>query len=234
MTGIVPVVTVDGPGGTGKGTVCAGLSGRLGWHLLDSGALYRAVGLAAQRRGIDLERGGAVAELASTIQIRFSREATGSEPIRTWVDGLEVSDDIRTEECGAAASRIAAHPEVRASLLAQQRRFRKEPGLVADGRDMGTVVFPDAVLKFYLTASVEVRAKRRHKQLKQKGIDVSLRRLFADIAERDRRDQGRSVSPMRPAEDSIVLDTSNRESGEVLELVMDWVRQRYPRAGQFG
>ncbi len=234
MSGVVSVIAVDGPGGTGKGTVCAGLSAQLGWHLLDSGALYRAVALAAARSGIDLDDGSRVAELVPGLQIRFSREQGGVEPIRTWLGGTDISAEIRTEECGAAASRVAAHREVRAGLLTQQRAYRQAPGLVADGRDMGTVVFPDAGLKIYLTASVEVRAERRLKQLKQKGIDVSLRRLFADITERDARDQGRVVSPMRPADDAVILDTSNRDADAVLAEILELVRQRYPRAVQQG
>lgn len=234
MTGSVPVITVDGPVGTGKGTVCAGLSTQLGWHLLDSGALYRAVGLAALRRGVDLDDGESIAALASALQVRFSRDDRDPEPIRTWLDGEDVSALIRTEECGSAASRIAGHPAVRAKLLAHQRGFRREPGLVADGRDMGTVVFPDATLKVYLTASVEVRAQRRHKQLKEKGIDVSLPRLFSDISARDQRDQERSVSPLRPADDAVVLDTSERNAAEVLALVLEWVRKRCPGTAQTG
>jgi cytidylate kinase len=234
MSGVVPVIAIDGPGGTGKGTVCAQLSAQLGWHLLDSGALYRAVGLAASRAGIDLDDGCQVAELVPTLQIRFTREEGGPDPIRTWIGETDVSADIRTEECGAAASRVAAHQEVRAGLLTQQRAYRKTPGLVADGRDMGTVVFPNAGLKIYLTASVEVRAQRRLKQLKQKGIDVSLRRLFADITGRDARDQGRLVSPMRPADDAVILDTSNRDADAVFAQVLELARQRYPRAVQHG
>ena len=234
MNSVVPVIAVDGPGGTGKGTVCAGLSAHLGWHLLDSGALYRAVALAAMRSGIDLDNGSLVAELVPTLQIRFTRDDGGLDPIRTWVHGTDISADIRTEDCGAAASRVAAHKEVRDRLLTQQRAYRKAPGLVADGRDMGSVVFPDAGLKIYLTASVEVRAQRRLKQLKQKGIDVSLRRLFADITERDARDQGRLVSPMRPADDAEILDTSNRDADTVFAQILELARQRYPRAAQHG
>lgn len=234
MTEPVPVITVDGPGGTGKGTVCAGLSAALGWHLLDSGALYRAVGLWALRAGIDLDDGEAVAALAARLTVRFSRDGAGGDPIRTWIGDHDVSEAIRTEECGSAASRIAAHGPVRARLLAQQRAFRRPPGLVADGRDMGTVVFPDAGLKIFLTASVEVRAQRRHKQLKQKGIDVSLRRLFADMIERDRRDERRAVSPMRPAEDAVVMDTSERDAAEVLNQVKELALRRYPRGGRTG
>lgn len=231
MTGVVPVITIDGPGGTGKGTVCAGLSAALGWHLLDSGALYRTVGLAALRSGLDLDRGEAVATLARFLDIRFTRGTGGADPIRTWLGNDDVSEAIRSEDCGSAASRVAAHPAVRTGLLEQQRAFRQSPGLVADGRDMGTVVFPDAGLKIYLTASVEVRAQRRYKQLKQKGIDVSLPRLSADMAERDRRDEGRAVSPMRPADDALVMDSSERDATEVLREVMELARKRYPRMG---
>jgi cytidylate kinase len=234
VSGPVPVITVDGPGGTGKGTVCAGLSAALGWHLLDSGALYRAVGLAALRAGIDLDDAPAVAALAGSLPVHFSRDAAGGDPIRTWIGDDDVSEAIRSEECGSAASRVAAHGTVRACLLAQQRAFRRPPGLVADGRDMGTVVFPDAGLKIYLTAEVDVRAQRRHKQLKQKGIDVSLRRLLADMAERDRRDEARAASPMRPADDAVVLDTSERDAAEVLNQIMELALRRYPRGGTGG
>lgn len=231
MTGVVPVITVDGPGGTGKGTVCAGLAAILGWHLLDSGALYRAVGLAAMRSGVDMDQGNAVAAVARNLEIRFSRGRAEGDAIRTWLGNEDVSDAIRSEECGSAASRVAAHPVVRICLLEQQRAFRRPPGLVADGRDMGTVVFPDAGLKIYLTAAMEVRAQRRYKQLKQKGIDVSLPRLSADMAERDRRDEGRVASPMRPAEDALVMDSSERDAVEVLREVMELAQKRYPRGG---
>lgn len=229
MNAAVPVITVDGPGGTGKGTVCAGLSAALGWHLLDSGALYRAAGFAALRQGLDLDDGDSVAVLAQTLDIRFTRDGAGPDPIRTWVGDEDVSAAIRSEECGAAASRVAAQPAVRAALLARQRAFRRLPGLVADGRDMGTVVFPDAGLKIYLTASVAVRVQRRHKQLKQKGIDVSLPRLSADMVERDRRDEQRTASPMRPAEDALVMDSSERDAAEVLREVLELARIRFPR-----
>lgn len=231
MSSKVPVITVDGPGGTGKGTVCAGLSAALGWHLLDSGALYRAVGLAALRRGLDPGDADAVAALADTLKVQFSRDGAGGDPVHTWLGDEDVSEVIRSEECGTAASRVAAHPAVRTCLLARQRAFRRAPGLVADGRDMGTVVFPDAGLKIYLTASVAVRAQRRHKQLKQKGIDVSLPRLSADMAERDRRDEERTASPMRPADDALVMDSSERDAAEVLREIVELARQHYPRTG---
>lgn len=224
----VPVIAVDGPGGTGKGTVCAELSRRLRWHLLDSGALYRAVGLAARRQGVALNDAPGLARLARVVEIRFERDAGPDGPVRTLVDGVDVTQDIRSEECGSAASQVAAHPDVRAALLSQQRAFRQEPGLVADGRDMGTVVFPDAELKIYLTATPDVRAQRRHKQLKEKGIDVSLRRLFEDMSERDRRDQERIASPMQPAGDAIVLDTSVDDARKVLEAVWDLVCRKLP------
>jgi cytidylate kinase len=201
----VPVVTVDGPSGTGKGTIAGRVAALLGWHLLDSGALYRAVALTALARNIPLHDSARLADLARTLDLQF-RPANGDT--EAVLDGRNVTDFLRSEDCGAAASVVAALPAVRAGLLDRQRGFRQEPGLVADGRDMGTVVFPDARLKIFLTASAEERVRRRHNQLKEKGLNVNLARLSDEIAERDRRDRERPVSPLIPAHDAIVIDTT--------------------------
>lgn len=228
----VPVIAVDGPGGTGKGTVCSFLAAALGWHLLDSGALYRVVALAALRRSLVLEQAEVVAKLASGLDITFLPTRPNDGP-RTLLDGEDVTDAIRTEECGNAASRIAAHAAVRHALLKTQRAFKRPPGLVADGRDMGTVVFPEAVLKVYLTAGSAERARRRHKQLKEKGISVSLPRLSANIAERDARDQDRTVSPLKPAPDAVVIDTTTLDEGDVRKRVSELVRGKFPDVPEF-
>ncbi len=222
----VPVIAVDGPGGTGKGTVCGWLATALGWHLLDSGALYRATAMAATGAGIDLADERRVAGAAAGLAIAFAPGGGGDDGILVLLDGRDVTADLRTEACGAAASRVAALPAVRAALLGRQRRERRLPGLVADGRDMGTVVFPDALLKVFLTASAEERARRRYNQLKQKGLDVNLAALFQDIADRDRRDRDRSVAPMLPAFDAVVIDTTGHSIRDVLAEVTTHVRAR--------
>lgn len=224
MAGRPPVVAIDGPSGSGKGTIAREVARALGWHLLDSGALYRLLALAAARDGVSLDDEQALAGLAGGLDIRFDSDAEGNERIR--LDGEDVTRELRTEECGRLASRVAALPAVRDALLDLQRSFRRPPGLVADGRDMGTRVFPDATLKVFLTASVEERARRRYKQLKEKGIGVSLAALSQDIAERDRRDTERSVAPLRPADDARVLDSSHLSIEQVTRTVLDWVRQR--------
>jgi len=218
-----PVLAIDGPSGSGKGTIARQAAKALGWHLLDSGALYRLVGLAADRQGIDLEDETKIAALAGRLDIEFGVGAGGAE--RVLLDGVDVSRDLRTEESGRLASAVATLPAVREALLGLQRGFRRAPGLVADGRDMGTHVFPDAALKVFLTASVEERANRRYKQLKDKGIDVSLAALSRDIAARDKRDTERSVAPLRPADDARVLDSSHLTIDEVTRIVLDWVRE---------
>ncbi|MGE3481797.1 MAG: (d)CMP kinase [Gammaproteobacteria bacterium] len=216
--GKAPVITVDGPGGVGKGTVSRILAGRLGWHLLDSGALYRLVGLGALGRGVALEDEAALAELAMNLDANFSGNS-GENAVIT-LDNVDVSDAIRTEQAGSAASRVAALPAVRQALLERQRLFRQPPGLVADGRDMGTVVFPDAQLKVFLQASPEERASRRYKQLKDKGISVSLSALLKEIEERDMRDSGRRVAPMRPAEGAVIIDTTHMDIEEVVDSIL--------------
>jgi len=222
-TSDVPVIAIDGPSGSGKGTIARRVAHELGWALLDSGALYRLVALAAQQRGVALDDSGALAQLAARLDVRFGSDARGNEQI--WLAEEDVTASIRTEECGAGASAVAALKPVRSALLELQRGFRRAPGLVADGRDMGTHVFKDAGLKVFLTASPRERAKRRHKQLKEKGIDVSLAALSRDIEERDRRDSERSVAPLRPAEDARILDSSGKSIEDVTQTVLDWMSE---------
>ncbi len=220
----MPVITVDGPSGTGKGTLCGILASWLAWHLLDSGALYRIVAVGALKHSIKQEDEAALGELARSLDVSFSSPRPGQD-VEVLFEGEEVSHKIRNEDCGRYASIVATYPQVREALLERQRGFRQAPGLIADGRDMGTVVFPDAELKFYLTASPDERAKRRYKQLKGQGIGVNLAQLSADIAERDARDSERSISPLRPAEDAIIVDTSDITIQQVVEQVTNRVRE---------
>jgi CMP/dCMP kinase len=219
-----PVIAIDGPSGSGKGAVAAELARRLGFHFLDSGALYRILGLAVLRAGTDLNDNGAVRDLAAGMDIEFG---TGG-PDSVTLDGEDITTAIRTEQVSEMASRVGAIPAAREALHQRQLQFRQSPGLVADGRDMGTVVFPDAALKIFLTASVEERALRRYKQLIGKGIDAILPDLLRDLKMRDERDTQRSVSPLKPAEDALVLDTTSLTLDEVLEKVMQQVRERLP------
>lgn len=219
----VPVVTIDGPSGTGKGTLARRLKAWLGWHLLDSGALYRLVALSALESATDLDDEPALAAIAGGLPVTF---AEGTDETRVLLAGREVTDAIRSEACGIAASRVAAWPAVRAALLERQRAFRAPPGLVADGRDMGTVVFPAADLKIYLTASAEERARRRHNQLKEKGLSVNLPQLLEDIVERDRRDEQRAVAPLKPAPDAVILDSTHTDIRGVEEEARRLVRER--------
>jgi len=213
-----PVITIDGPSGSGKGTVAGLLARELGWKLLDSGALYRAAGLAASRTGIDLDDGDAVAAVARALDLRFAQG-------RVYLAGEDISDALRLETSGQNASRVAAHPPVRRALNQLQLAFLEAPGLVADGRDMGTVVFPEAVLKVFLTASVQARAERRYKQLIAKGFSATVESLSQDLEARDLRDRTRSVAPLRPAQDARQLDSSDMTVDEVVAQVLDWYRQ---------
>ena len=220
----VPVLTIDGPSGSGKGTVSRAVAKALGWRLLDSGALYRLVALAGLKAGIDLADGAALARLAEQFAIRFDSNAAGDEMV--WLEGQEVTRAIRTEQAGNDASKVAALPAVRAALLERQRRFATAPGLVADGRDMGTTVFPQADVKIFLTASAAERAARRHKQLKEKGVTATLAALSLEIAERDERDSKRSVSPLVASADAVLLDTTGMSVDAVIAEVLRHVRGR--------
>jgi cytidylate kinase len=223
----VPVITIDGPSGSGKGTISRRLAQQLGWHFLDSGALYRLVGLGGAKHGIDNSEEMKIAEYARQLDVRFEAGDPDDEP-KIFLENQEVTSELRTETCGELASRVAAIPAVREALLERQRNFRQPPGLVADGRDMGTTVFPQANLKIFLTASAEVRAQRRYKQLKDKGNSVSLSALVHDINQRDARDSSRSVSPLVPAPDAVIVDTSEMDIAQVMKHVQDLVRQALP------
>ena len=218
----IPVITIDGPSGSGKGTVAVRIAEELGFTLLDSGALYRSVGIAALRDEIDLRDHQQIAELARHLNIEFGV----SSPDSVWLDGEDVSLEIRTDIGSELASQIGAIPAAREALYERQLAFRKAPGLVADGRDMGTVVFQDAIIKIYLTARPEERAQRRYKQLIDKGIDASLPDLLRDLKERDARDSERPISPLKPAKDAVVLDTTDLHIDQVVEQVLDLVSER--------
>lgn len=214
----VPVITIDGPSGVGKGTISHLLARRLGWHFLDSGALYRLSALAAQRHRIALDDEAGVASVAATLDVEFLAQET--DGIKVILEKQDVSNEIRTEEAGNNASKVAALPAVREALLQRQRDFARLPGLIADGRDMGTTVFPKANVKFFLTASAQVRAERRYKQLKEKGFNANLVNLIEEIEQRDERDRTRSASPLRPADDAVTIDTSTKGVEEVFAEVL--------------
>jgi cytidylate kinase len=214
----VPVVTVDGPAASGKGTLAAGLAQALGFHLLDSGVFYRMLGWKALQSGVGLERVVALVNLAAELTPQFRGE-------EIWLDGENISLSLRRQEVGTAASKVAVLPEVRLALLRLQRLARRLPGLVADGRDMGTVVFPDATCKFFLTASVETRAERRHKQLIEKGLSSTISLLLQEISERDARDESREAAPLKPAADALIIDTTLIAAADVLALALRHCRQ---------
>lgn len=220
----MPVITIDGPSGSGKGTVCRLLAQKLGWDVLDSGAIYRVLALAALHHQIALDNEEALVPLAANLDVQFSFDAQ-SESSKIILEGEEVTHGIRNEEVGAAASKVAALPRVREALLRRQRAFRGDAGLIADGRDMGTVVFPEANVKIFLTASAEARAERRFKELKAKGLDVTLSGLLVDIKARDERDTNRAVAPLIPAEDAVSLDTTELDAEQVFAKVMSIIDQ---------
>jgi cytidylate kinase len=223
MVAKAPVITIDGPSGSGKGTLCQKLAEKFNWHLLDSGAIYRVLALAALHHNVELENEDAVSLLAGHLDVVFKPTAEG---VRVFLEGEDVSRDLRTEETGNAASKVAAFPRVREALLRRQRNFREAPGLIADGRDMGTVVFTDAPVKIFLDASASARAERRYKQLQVKGFDVNIAHLLAEIEERDHRDRNRPVAPLKPADDALVIDSTNLDINQVVEMVVDYVNEK--------
>jgi len=223
-----PIITVDGPSGAGKGTLCQMLAAKLNWALLDSGALYRVTALAAKQHAVAMDNEAGLEAIAAHLDVQFnvSEEQAGVQVI---LEGENVTSNLRTEETGAIASQVAAVNSVRAALLERQRAFQQEPGLIADGRDMGTVVFPNAELKVYLTASAEERGQRRHKQLLESGNNANLPQIIEDIRARDDRDMNRTIAPLRPADDAIVIDSTSMS----IEAVFDQVQQAAIKAGLF-
>lgn len=227
---VVPVIAIDGPSGSGKGTIARRLARHFDWHLLDSGALYRLVALAGSRAGLARDDVSGHARLAGRLDVMFGMDARGEEQV--LLGGQDVTRELRAEATGEAASRVAAWQEVRSALLGRQRAFARPPGLVADGRDMGSIVFIDAGLKIFLTASPEERARRRYKQLKEKGLSGSLAALSAEIAERDRRDTTRAVAPLIAVPDAIVVDSTELSIEEVVGRVIKLARERFPEAAR--
>lgn len=219
----IPVITIDGPSGTGKGTICHMLANHLDWHVLDSGAIYRVLAFAAREKGIELTDVQSLVRLAASLNVRF--ETDPHQQSKVILDGINVYEQLRSEQCGQDASIIAVIPEVREALLQRQRAFAMPPGLVTDGRDMGTVIFPDAILKIYLDASPEERAQRRFFQLKEKGIDVSLAQVVDELVKRDARDTARSHAPLKPAEDAVHIDTTGLTIVQVFSIVLKLIQE---------
>jgi cytidylate kinase len=227
MTEVAQVICLDGPSGVGKGTICLAIAKHLGWHILDSGSLYRITALQVSRTfpegDVDSINKSQLVDIANKLSISYEQK---NDELLIFLNAENITELIRNEKNGARASQIAAIPDVRKALLARQRAFLQQPGLIADGRDMGTVVFPEAVLKIYLTASAEERAKRRYKQLKDKGIDVNLPSLVEELSLRDERDMNRQAAPLKPASDAIIIDTTTLDIKQVTNEVMYWVDQR--------
>ncbi|WP_371189176.1 (d)CMP kinase [Thalassotalea maritima] len=224
MPDSIPLITIDGPSGAGKGTAARMVADQLGWNFLDSGAIYRVLAVATEHHGIDVDNEEAVIPLASHLDVEFTIGDNGES--RILLEGEDVTDNIRTEVVGAIASKVAAYPRVREALLRRQRAFREAPGLIADGRDMGTVVFPDAKVKVFLDASAEERAKRRFLQLQEKGEDVSIERLLEDIRQRDERDRNRAVAPLVPAEGALIIDSTQLSATQVVEKILAFANEK--------
>ncbi|WP_241581198.1 (d)CMP kinase [Rosenbergiella nectarea] len=224
----IPVITIDGPSGAGKGTLSKALAEQLSWHLLDSGAIYRVLALAALHHQVDIAQEEALVPLAAHLDVKFVVEQHRSQVI---LEGEEVTAAIRTQEVSNTASKVAAFPRVREALLRRQRNFRELPGLIADGRDMGTVVFPDAPVKIFLDASAEERAGRRRQQLEQAGVEVNFERLLAETVERDDRDRNRAVAPLAPADDALVIDSTGINIEKVTAIALEYIRKKLPNFG---
>lgn len=228
MATLPPVITIDGPGGTGKGTLCQKIAHELGWHFLDSGVIYRVLGLAVLQANISVEEEKRIENIALSLDVKFESKEMGAPP-RIILNSQDVTELVRSEVYGNAASKISALPSIRTALLHRQRAFRQAPGLVTDGRDMGTIIFPDANLKFFLTATPEERAQRRYNQLKHQGIHVSLHEILIGLRERDERDQNRAIAPLRPAVDAIVIDTSTLSITEAFAELMVVINAKFSR-----